>query len=172
MFDLKKTTLPLLTAALVLAAGSASAAISGDGVASFDLGNSVGSGDITNNPNGLSIDGQVGSWASITTGSPSATDDGVTLTFGGGGTPLWQGTAGDNRGTGSAGAIRISSTWSPPCRCSGSLWYALLLLSSTSPCGRSSSRLDDAELRSAVFADVVGTHAANNWQRDVRCPMH
>jgi len=108
MTSLKNSTLPVLTAALMLGAGSAHAigTIGGDGVASFDLGTQVGSGDITHNPNALTITGQSGSWASITTGSPSATDDGVTLTF----TPSdWGGTAGDDRGTGSTNAIRLGS---------------------------------------------------------------
>ena len=46
-------------AALILTGLQASAAIIGDGIASFDVGNQVGSGDITNNPNGLSFTGQM-----------------------------------------------------------------------------------------------------------------
>ena len=105
-----KKILPLAAFA-GLAVSANAATIAGDGVASFDLGNSVGAGgDITNNPNGLSITGQTGAWAHITTGgSGAATDDGVTLTFGSGGTPIWGNTAGDDRGIGSAGAIRLGT---------------------------------------------------------------
>jgi hypothetical protein len=93
-------------AGVALITGTASAAtIAGDGVASFSFRN-AGTGDITSNPNGLAITGQVGAWAQITTGSPSATDDGVTLTF----TPSdWGNTAGDDRGNGNTGAIRLGS---------------------------------------------------------------
>ena len=111
------STKSLLLVIFAAAASLCQAAITitGDGVASFDLGSQVGSGDISNNPNGPTITGQSGAWASITTTTPAATDNGVTLTFSlpGGGSPVsntnWGGTAGDNRGTGSTDAIRIGT---------------------------------------------------------------
>ena len=109
--NLRQTTLALLGASLVLGAGSATAAISGDGVASFNLGTNTVSGDVPTNANGLSISGQTGNWANITVGSGTASDDGVTLTF----TPPdlvngsgWGGTVG-NRDAVGAQAIRIGT---------------------------------------------------------------
>ena len=109
--NLKQTTLALLGASLVLGAGSATAAISGDGVASFNLGTNTVSGDVPTNANGLTISGQTGNWANITVGSGTASDDGVTLTF----TPPdlvngsgWGNTVG-NRDAVGAQAIRIGT---------------------------------------------------------------
>ena len=59
--------------------------VAADSVYSFKIQGTASSGDIPttagNNANGLSITGQVGNWALITTAANTATDDGVTLTF-------------------------------------------------------------------------------------------
>ena len=44
-----------------MALSTNAATIAGDGIASFAL-QTAGTGDITNNPNGLSIAGQSGAW--------------------------------------------------------------------------------------------------------------
>jgi hypothetical protein len=115
MTNFKTTGFTIAAIAAAALTTPAHAAISGDGIASFDIGSQLGSNDLVSDTDGLIITGQVGTWAHITTTSPSATDDGVTLTFSlpGGGAPVsnvnWGGTAGDNRGTGSTNAIRIGS---------------------------------------------------------------
>jgi len=65
-------------------------------VYSFNMGNGPDmSGDVAaaNNPNGLQITGEGNTWANIWTATPSATEDGVTLTFT---PPDWGGTVGDS----------------------------------------------------------------------------
>ena len=98
--------LSVTVAVLALTTGPAGA----DLVHSFDIGGSTATGDLptddTGNPNGLQITGQVGDWASISTGTPFATDDGVRLTFT---PPDWGGTVGDSRGVNFGRAIRIGS---------------------------------------------------------------
>jgi len=90
-----------------------------DTVYSFNMqGNASFSGDVSTNynPNGLSITGQVGTWAMITTTAPSNTDDGVTLVFGTPPTiPVWGSTTGDS-GTPSFrnNAIRLGTFLSSP----------------------------------------------------------
>ncbi len=81
-----------------------------DSVHSFNIQGNAMSGDVAaaNNPNGLQITGQVGAWALINTGTPAATDDGVTLTFDS--SNGWGNTSGDNSPTPMRGAaIRIYS---------------------------------------------------------------
>jgi len=94
-------------AIFALTATSASAEV----VYSFNMGNGspVVSGDVpaANNPNGLQITGETETWADIWTGTPSATDDGVTLTFT---PPDWGGTVGDPRGNNvGRDALRLGS---------------------------------------------------------------
>jgi len=91
-----KTTGVFVAAITVLVmVGSANAGV----IHSFNMGNGspVVSGDVpaANNPNGLQIVGETDTWADIWTGTPSATDDGVTLAFT---AAAWGGTVGDARG--------------------------------------------------------------------------
>lgn len=91
-------------AALVLTAAPANAAI----IHSFNLstGNTV-TGDVPagDNVNGLAITGETNTWANITPSTPSAADDGVTLTFAPSALSIWGGTVG-TRGDLGAHAIR------------------------------------------------------------------
>lgn len=99
-----KNILPF--AALAGLALSANAAV----ISSFNLQGGVITGDMggTNgvNDNGLQITGTTADWSVINTDTPSATNNGVTLTF----VPTngWQNTVG-NRGTVGDNAIRIGS---------------------------------------------------------------
>lgn len=114
---MKKIGISLITiGCLVSFAISASGAVTlnsnGALAASFNVGTGSVSGDLVavNNPDGLQITGTVGTWSNIWTGTPAATNNGVTLTFNGGADPIWGGTVGtsDGNGVGSQ-ALRMGS---------------------------------------------------------------